>query len=83
MAELSDCCTVLRQMLRQGGSARASLQTLKELFEDRRLTSLQEKISKLSAKMSMVMMALLFPALLIILAGPGFMAITKALGGIK
>ncbi|CDF85802.1 TadC [Pseudomonas knackmussii B13] len=83
VAELSDCCTVLRQMLRQGGSARASLQTLKELFEDRRLTSLQEKISKLSAKMSMVMMALLFPALLIILAGPGFMAITKALGGIK
>lgn len=83
VAELSDCCNVLRQMLRQGGSARASLQTLKELFEDRRLTSLQEKISKLSAKMSMVMMALLFPALLIIFAGPGFIAITKALGGIK
>lgn len=81
VAELSDCCGVLRQMLRQGGSARASLAALKALFEDRRLTSLQEKISKLSAKMSLVMIALLFPALLIILAGPGFMAITKALGG--
>ncbi|MDF3932647.1 type II secretion system F family protein [Pseudomonas citronellolis] len=83
VSELTDCCGVLRQMLRQGGSARASLMTLKELFEDRRLTSLQEKIGKLSAKMSLVMIALLFPALLIILAGPGFMAITKALGGIR
>lgn len=81
VGELSDCCNVLRQMVRQGGSARSSLQTLKQLFEDRRLTALQEKVSKLSAKMSLVMMLLLFPALLIILAGPGFLAITKALGG--
>ncbi|PJI49026.1 MAG: TadC [Pseudomonas sp.] len=80
VAELSDCCNVLRQMVRQGGSARGSLLTLKQLFEDRRLTGLQEKVSKLSAKMSLVMMLLLFPALLIILAGPGFLAITKALG---
>lgn len=78
--ELTDSCNVLRQMVRQGGSARSSLQTLKQLFEDRRLTALQEKVSKLSAKMSLVMMLLLFPALLIILAGPGFLAITKALG---
>lgn len=83
VGELSDCCTVLRQMVRQGGSARSSLQTLKQLFEDRRLTRMQEKVSKLSAKMSLVMMLLLFPALLIILAGPGFIAITKALGGIR
>ncbi|KAF1052680.1 MAG: hypothetical protein GAK43_01794 [Stenotrophomonas maltophilia] len=81
VSELNDSCNVLRQMLRQGGSARASLLTLKTLFEDRRLTALQEKVSKLSAKMSLVMMLLLFPALLIVLAGPGFIAITKALGG--
>ncbi|OWP50176.1 MULTISPECIES: type II secretion system F family protein [Pseudomonas] len=82
VSELTDCCNVLRQMVRQGGSARSSLLTLKQLFEDRRLTGLQEKVSKLSAKMSLVMMLLLFPALLIILAGPGFLAITKAMGGI-
>jgi tight adherence protein C len=80
VSELTDCCNVLRQMVRQGGSARTSLLTLKQLFEDRRLTGLQEKVSKMSAKMSLVMMTLLFPALLIILAGPGFLAITKALG---
>jgi tight adherence protein C len=81
VSELTDCCNVLRQMVRLGGSARSSLLTLKQLFEDRRLTGLQEKVSKLSAKMSLVMMLLLFPALLIILAGPGFLAITKAMGG--
>ncbi|MBG6473102.1 type 4b pilus Flp biogenesis protein TadC [Pseudomonas aeruginosa] len=79
---LNDCCGVLRQMLRQGGSARSTLLTLKQLFEDRRLTTLQERIGKLSAKMSLVMMVLLFPALLIVLAGPGVIAITKALGGL-
>ncbi|RMP06156.1 hypothetical protein ALQ30_200476 [Pseudomonas syringae pv. persicae] len=30
--------------------------------------------------MSVVMMVLLFPALLIVLAGPGFIAISRALG---
>ncbi|KSF78333.1 type 4b pilus Flp biogenesis protein TadC [Pseudomonas paraeruginosa] len=79
---LNDCCGVLRQMLRQGGSARGTLLTLKQLFEDRRLTTLQERIGKLSAKMSLVMMVLLFPALLIVLAGPGVIAISKALGGL-
>ena len=44
---------------------------LKQLIDDRRLTRLQEYISKLSAKMSVVMMVFLFPALLIVLAGPG------------
>ncbi len=77
---LNDCCGVLRQMLRQGGSARSTLLTLKQLFEDRRLTTLQERIGKLSAKMSLVMMVLLFPALLIVLAGPGVIAIRRPAG---
>jgi tight adherence protein C len=54
------------------------LLALKQLLDDRRLTRLQEYISKMSAKMSVVMMLFLFPALLIVLAGPGFTAITRA-----
>jgi Flp pilus assembly protein TadC len=46
VGELSDCCNVLRQMVRQGGSARGSLLTLKQLFEDRRLTGLQERSAR-------------------------------------
>ncbi|WP_296258669.1 MULTISPECIES: type II secretion system F family protein [unclassified Pseudomonas] len=78
--EFSDTCVILNQLIQQGGGAMKSLLALKQLIDDRRLTRLQEYISKLSAKMSVVMMVFLFPALLIVLAGPGFIAIGKALG---
>lgn len=78
--EFSDTCVILNQLIQQGGGAMKSLLSLKQLLDDRRLTRLQEYISKLSAKMSVVMMVFLFPALLIVLAGPGFTAISRALG---
>ena len=80
--EFSDTCVILNQLIHQGGGAMKSLLSLKQLFDDRRLTRLQEYISKLSAKMSVVMMVFLFPALLIVLAGPGFTAISRAFGGL-
>lgn len=80
--ELSDCLTILQQLLRQGGGAMSSLAALKKLLDDRRLTGMQEYISKLSAKLSVVMMVFLFPALLIVLAGPGLSAIGRALGSV-
>ena len=78
--EFTDTCVILQQLLYQGGGAMKSLLSLKQLLDDRRLTRLQEYISKMSAKMSLVMMLFLFPALLIVLAGPGFTALAKALG---
>ncbi|HWK53562.1 MAG TPA: type II secretion system F family protein [Hyphomicrobiales bacterium] len=80
--ELKDCIGILEQLLRQGGGAMNSLRNFKALLDERRMLALQEVVSKLSAKMSGVMVAFLFPALLIVLAGPGFIAIFKALGGI-
>jgi len=77
--EFSDTCVILNQLIHQGGGAMKSLLALKQLIDDRRLTRLQEYISKLSGKMSVVMMVFLFPALLIVIAGPGFTAIGKAL----
>ncbi|MBC3956964.1 type II secretion system F family protein [Pseudomonas triticifolii] len=79
--EFSDTCVILNQLVHQGGGALKSLLTLKQLIDDRRMTRLQEYISKLSAKMSVVMMVFLFPALLIVLAGPSFVALSRALGG--
>ncbi|WP_371807293.1 type II secretion system F family protein [Pseudomonas sp. KK4] len=76
--EFTDTCVILQQLLHQGGGAMKSLLSLKLLLDDRRLTRLQEYISKMSAKMSVVMMLFLFPALLIVLAGPGFTALAKA-----
>jgi tight adherence protein C len=78
--EFTDTCVILQQLLHQGGGAMKSLLSLKQLLDDRRLTRLQQYISKMSAKMSVVMMLFLFPALLIVLAGPGFTALAKALG---
>lgn len=76
--EFTDTCIILQQLIQQGGGAMKSLLSLKQLLDDRRLTNLQEYISKMSAKMSVVMMIFLFPALLIVLAGPGFTAIARA-----
>ncbi|MHC8398789.1 type II secretion system F family protein [Pseudomonas sp. MDT1-17] len=76
--EFTDTCVILQQLIHQGGGAMKSLQALKQLLDDRRLTRLQEYISKMSAKMSVVMMLFLFPALLIVLAGPGFTALSRA-----
>lgn len=76
--EYTDTCVILQQLLQQGGGAMKSLLALKQLLDDRRLTRLQEYISKMSAKMSVVMMLFLFPALLIVLAGPAFTAIARA-----
>jgi len=78
--EFSDTCMILDQLMHQGGGAMKSLLALKQLIDDRRLTRLQEYISKLSGKMSVVMMVFLFPALLIVLGGPGAVAISKAFG---
>ncbi|WP_411390408.1 type II secretion system F family protein [Pseudomonas sp. MPB23] len=77
--EFTDTCVILQQLIQQGGGAMKSLLALKQLLDDRRLTGLQEYISKMSAKMSVVMMVFLFPALLIVLGGPAFIGIARAL----
>ncbi|WDU61684.1 type II secretion system F family protein [Pseudomonas poae] len=77
--EFTDTCVILQQLIQQGGGAMKSLLALKQLLDDRRLTRLQEYISKMSAKMSVVMMVFLFPALLIVLGGPAFIGIARAL----
>ena len=73
--EFTDTCIILQQLIHQGGGAMKSLLALKQLLDDRRLTRLQEYISK----MSVVMMVFLFPALLIVLGGPAMIAISRAL----
>ncbi len=77
--EFTDTCTILQQLVHQGGGAMKSLLALKQLLDDRRLTRVQEFVSKMSAKMSVVMMVFLFPALLIVLGGPAFIGISRAL----
>lgn len=81
--ELSETVAILKQAARFGGSLRDSLLRYLEMIEDKRLTELKDKVGKLSAKMTMVMVLFMFPALMILLAGPGLMSITQALGSMK
>lgn len=79
--ELTDAVSVLSHTAVAGGSVRQSLARIAELIEDRNRTRLRERVGRLSAKMTVVMVVFLFPALFIFLAGPGLVAIAKALGG--
>ncbi|MDO6708776.1 MULTISPECIES: type II secretion system F family protein [unclassified Photobacterium] len=80
-AGMQDLLTMLAQVSETGGNMSASLNQLSVLLQDRRRTQLQEKVTKLSGKMSVVMMVFLFPALFVVLAGPGMMALIQAIGG--
>lgn len=76
--ELTETIAMLKQSARYGGNLRDSLLKYLRLMEDRRLTTLRDRVGKLSAQMSIVMVLFLFPALLIFLAGPGMMALVRA-----
>lgn len=78
LPELTETVAILKQAARYGGSLRESLLRYLRLMEDRRMTDLKDKVGKLSGQMSIVMMVFLFPALMIFLAGPGVLAISRA-----
>ncbi|CAG0979630.1 hypothetical protein MTYP_01683 [Methylophilaceae bacterium] len=80
--ELNDTIAMLKQVTRYGGNIRDSLEEYTELVEQRQVSELREYVSKLSAKMTIVMIVFLFPALMIFLAGPGFLGLAKALKGV-
>jgi tight adherence protein C len=81
--ELSDTIAMLKQVTRYGGNIRDSLAEYTILIEQRQVSELREYVSKLSAKMTVVMIVFLFPALMIFLAGPGFIGLAKALKGVS
>lgn len=81
--ELADAVSVLSHTATAGGSVRESLARIAGVIEDRNRTRLRERVGKLSARMTVVMVVFLFPALFIFLAGPGLVAIAGALGDMR
>ncbi|MPS48869.1 type II secretion system F family protein [Methylobacillus sp.] len=79
--ELSEAVAMLKQVAQQGGNVRDSIMRYAALIEERQFSHLRERVSKLSAKMTIVMMIFMFPALMIFIAGPGFIGLGKALSG--
>lgn len=80
--ELNDTIAMLKQATRYGGSIRDSLVEYTKLIEQRQISELREYVSKLSAKMTVVMVVFLFPALMIFVAGPGFVGLASALSSL-
>lgn len=82
VAELTETVAILKQAARHGGNLRDSLMRYIKLMEDRRLTTLRDKVGKMSAQMSLVMMVFMFPALMLYLGGPALISLGKALSGV-
>lgn len=77
--DLTTVLGVLRQVDRYGGEVRDPLIDALRVLEERRGLDLREKVNALSGRMTVVMVLFFFPALLVFLAGPAFLALGKAL----
>jgi tight adherence protein C len=78
---LQDLLSMLSQGSETGGGLKTSFQSLAELIYERKRVALQEKVTKMSGKISVAMMTLMFPALFIVLGGPAALALLAAFGG--
>lgn len=81
ITEVTDAFSVIYQVSKYGGNVQTSLGNYISLLHNRQSTMLREYVSKLSAKMSIVMIIFMFPALVIFIAGPGFVGISNVLNG--
>ena len=63
------------------GAVQEPLRVFGERLREQRKAKMKELIGKISVKMTGVMVVTLLPALIIITAGPGFLAVIRALGG--
>ncbi|SEQ57197.1 tight adherence protein C [Solimonas aquatica] len=80
--DLATVLGILRQVDRYGGELREPLlETLKNI-EEQRGYELRERVNLMSGRMTLVMVMFFFPALMIFVAGPAFLAIVVTLGKI-
>lgn len=77
--DLTTVLGVLRQIDRYGGEVREPLLETLKILEERRTMDMRERVNILSGRMTVVMVAFFFPALLIFVAGPAFLSIIRAL----
>jgi len=79
VGDLTTVLGVLRQIDRYGGEVREPLLETLKVLEERRTIDMRERVNVLSGRMTAVMVLFFFPALLIFVAGPAFLAIIRAL----
>jgi tight adherence protein C len=72
--------SLLVQVDRHGGAVQEPLGRFSDRLREQRRAELKTRIGRISVKMTGVMVCTLLPALLIVAAGPGFLAIVRSLG---
>lgn len=77
--DLRAVARLMIQVDRHGGAVQEPLRQFGERLRETRRARLRERIGRLTVKMTGVMILTLLPALLIVTAGPGIVAITHAL----
>lgn len=80
--DLESVLAVLRQVERYGGEVREPLSEALKTMEERRTMEIRETVNVLSGKMTVVLVACFFPALLVFIVGPAFISIANALSGL-
>ena len=78
---LANLTSLMTQIDKHGGAVQEPLRVFGERLREQRKAKMKELIGKISVKMTCVMVVTLLPALIIITAGPGFLAVIRALGG--
>lgn len=80
---LADLSALIVQIDKYGGAVQEPLRQFGERLREQRRMRMKEDIGKITVKMTGVMVLTLLPSLLIITAGPGFLSVVRALGGMK
>ena len=81
--QLADLVALLVQIDRHGGAVQEPLTQFGERLREHRRSQLKAQIGRITVKMTGIMVTTLLPALVIVTAGPGFLAITRSLGALS
>ncbi|RYY72522.1 MAG: type II secretion system F family protein, partial [Comamonadaceae bacterium] len=80
---LAGLVALLVQVDRHGGAVQEPLARYSERLREHRRSELKARIGKITVKMTGVMVSTLLPALVIVTAGPGFLAVTRSLSALS
>ncbi|MNE67487.1 Bacterial type II secretion system protein F domain protein [compost metagenome] len=77
--DMSAVVNLLVQVDRHGGAVQEPLKEFSIRLREKRQANFKEKIGAITVKMTGVMVLTLLPALIVITAGPGFIAVMQSL----
>ena len=81
--QLSGLVSLLVQVDRHGGAVQEPLRMFSDRLREHRRSEMKEKIGKITVKMTVIMICTLLPALIIVTAGPGFLAVMRSVGSMS